>query len=165
MSKKKRSALHTPPSEQKKTTMVDSTPLLPPTPEPSPRPNRRSRDQERAIHAYRAVEEITEPAKRDAFKRIARRFGADVLRLGLAAALAVLERDNGGQGYLKALATAQITYWPGDSAKKFPAWVRNLEKATEYMLVTREVLKIAQWLKRAAEASFDEGQTNAQPNP
>jgi|GEM_PF-1371510 len=140
----------------------------------------RSRDQERAVYAYARAAEVL-PAGRDAYKAAARGFGANVMRLGLSGALAVLERErererdqhlSGVGDYLDALAGSGITGIIGNAgdagaaedaeptAATLPYLVRALETA-EYVLITRELLRVATWLKRAAEATFNAPENGA----
>jgi CRISPR-associated protein Cmr5 len=124
---------------------------------------RRFRDQRRALHAYECAGAVSEEA-RDDYKNAAQNFGRNVMRLGLSGAIAVLERDrarDGVQRYMTALCTAGVSGLDGVTVAEMPATVRCLE-AKEYMCVTREILDVAAWLKRAAEATFVDGRPHAE---
>jgi CRISPR-associated protein Cmr5 len=108
------------------------------------------------------VEKVPKERRAD-YKALVNSFGALVLRNGLAAALAFVERKKEKKGeetaealFLDHLAAATI---PGlESIKRggeLPAAVRGLDVAP-YMLATREVLKLSIWFRRAAQATFAE---------
>jgi hypothetical protein len=80
--------------------------------------------------------------------------GANVLRGGLSAALAAIQRRNdaGGKLLLGHLASAELPGLKGATEGDLAARVRKLS-VDDYMLATREVLKVAAWLKRAVQAS------------
>lgn len=127
-----------------------------------PSPSRRDervallRDQRRALYAYEVVAQVPRNQQRD-YKVVVNDFGANVLRSGLCAALAGLEREKAGRGglLLKHLAAADIPGLEGVSRDDLPVHVRALD-VDAYMIVTREVLQTAAWLKRAAQAMFGE---------
>jgi len=112
------------------------------------------RDQRRALHAYEAVESIPDERRVD-YEIAVSDLGASVLRSGLAAALASLERQKGGRGglVLEHLAAAGIPGLEGATNADIAQRVRKLD-AGSYMLGTREVLQVATWLKRAVQATF-----------
>jgi len=112
------------------------------------------RDQRRALHGYEAVESVPGNERED-YKIAVDDLGASVLRSGLAAALASLERQKGGRGevVLEHLAAAGIPGLEDAAAQDFAKRVRSLD-AAGYMLATREVLRVATWLKRAVQATF-----------
>lgn len=112
------------------------------------------RDQRRALYAYNSVSEVPEHQRRD-YKIVVNDFGANVLRGGLCAAIAGLEREKAGRGglLLEHLAGAGIPGLEGVSPDDLPGRVRTLD-VEAYMIATREVLQIAAWLKRAAQAIF-----------
>ena len=123
--------------------------------------SRVTRDQQRAMHAYGRVEKVPKERRAD-YKALVNSFGALVLRSGLAAALAFVERkkkkseETAEALFLDHLAAATI---PGlENIKRggeLPGAVRGLDVAP-YMLATREVLKLSIWFRRAAQATFAE---------
>lgn len=120
-----------------------------------------TRDQQRAKHAYERVEKVPEKEQND-YKVHVNSFGANILRSGLAAAVGFLERDKAWL-FLDHMADAGIPNLqvPRDEssdkraceerAREFSKRVRELELA-DYMLATREALKIALWFRRAIQA-------------
>ena len=120
------------------------------------------RDQERARKAYQLVGEIN-ASGRDNYKIVVNSLGANIMRMGLSAALADLQRrgDKGGNDLLSHLAQAEIPALGNTDAGSLPERVRALE-AQDYMLATREILAFASWLKRAVQAKFDQGGDDAQ---
>lgn len=112
------------------------------------------RSQVRALEAYKAVS--TPGLSMADYKTAVCDFGASVLRSGLAAAVATLERKGSrGIPLLEHLAAARIPGLVGVSAASLPGRVRALS-LDEYILATREVLQVVTWLKRAAEAQLVE---------
>jgi CRISPR-associated protein Cmr5 len=116
---------------------------------------RRTRDQQRALHAYQCVERVPEAARADYGTRVSS-LGATVLRNGLAAALAFLEREQEKPAVALLLSDLASAGLPGLSlvqGPKLPGKVRELE-LRGYMLATREVLQLAVWFQRAVQATF-----------
>ncbi|MCC6555852.1 MAG: type III-B CRISPR module-associated protein Cmr5 [Polyangiaceae bacterium] len=124
----------------------------------------RTRDQQRAIFAYEAVKSVPQEA-RDEYRTLVLGLGPLVLRSGLVTALAFLQRKaQGGKEHpatrlFQHLARAEL---PGLRAEPDRAAEQLCERARHLdlegtMLATRELLKAVEWLKRAVEASFDEG--------
>lgn len=119
----------------------------------------RTRQQTRALHAYERVASVP-PGDRADYATQVHTLGSAVLRNGLAASLAFLERD--GQSGKKAagrllgdLSGAEL---PGLSRVKgadLPDAVRRLE-TSDYMLATRELLQVLVWFRRAVQATFTE---------
>lgn len=131
----------------------------------------RTREQQRALHAYQCVEAVLDDKQRNDYKARVHGLGSAVLREGLAAALTFLEREKENAATAKLLddvaaylATAGL---PGlEEARPgsaLPAVVRGLP-LEEYMLATREVLKLLVWFRRAVQATFtkQQGATHAQ---
>lgn len=117
---------------------------------------RRSRDQQRALYAYERVKQVSTAEMRRDYKTAVNDLGANVLRSGLCAALAALQRQKGsGAVVLEHVAGADLPGLPGLTGESLPGRVRQLD-VRQYMLVTREVLRVAAWLKRAAQATFGE---------
>lgn len=110
-----------------------------------------SRDQQRALHAYSCVAGVG-PSLRD-YKIAVDGLGANILRNGLCAALATLQREKGERGktVLAHLASAGIPGLEGATATTLAQRVRYLD-VDAYMLATREAVRVAAWLKRAAQA-------------
>jgi CRISPR-associated protein Cmr5 len=117
---------------------------------------RLTRDQQRARHAYQCVERVPEAERADYGTRVSS-LGGTVLRNGLAAALAFLEREKEKKAVerlLGDLATAGIPGLPTMKGLELPGKVRNLE-LRGYMLATREVLQLVVWFQRAVQATFE----------
>jgi len=110
------------------------------------------RDQARALHAYNAVAEVPIDKRAD-YEIAVNDLGATILRSGLCAALANLQRRKASY-LLKHLAAADLPGLESPDATTLFAEIRKLDPET-YMLVSRELLAVAKWLKRAAQA--DEG--------
>lgn len=121
-----------------------------------------TREQQRALDAYERVRKVADPALRADYKPRVNGLGAAVLRDGLAAALAFLEREVGSntaaQRLLKDLEWClERARLPGLSARDLkeglPGAVRALE-LDAYMLATRESLRLLVWFRRAVQATF-----------
>lgn len=114
------------------------------------------RDQHRAVYAYQRVADVPK-ADRDDYEIALQTFAGTLVRSGLAAAIAALERIRKRQGteaFLKHLAEAKI---PGLEATKWDELggrVRALD-LDRYMLATREILRLTAWFRRAVQAEFD----------
>lgn len=121
----------------------------------------RTRDQARAHHAYRCVAAVTGKKLRDDYKVRVNSFGSDLMRSGLAATLASIERERAREGrgpsaaslFLDHLAAANVPGLKEADGEHLPAAVRELG-VDEYMLATREMLKLAAWFRRAVQATF-----------
>jgi CRISPR-associated protein Cmr5 len=117
------------------------------------------RDQQRALHAYAAVSGVQKAQQKD-YRIAINDLGANILRSGLCAALASVERlnrdkDKRGDVLLGHLATAGVPGLDGLTARELAQRVRGLD-AYSYMVATREMLQVATWLKRAVQSTFDE---------
>lgn len=113
------------------------------------------RDQQRAIHAYEAVAKVPK-ALQDDYKIAVNDLGANILRSGLCAAIAAVQRlGERGTLLFDHLASAGVPGLEGVTADHFAKRVRELD-ADAYMIATRELLKVAVWLKRAVQATFGE---------
>lgn len=113
------------------------------------------RDQRRALHAYEAVGKVPVDRRRD-YKIAVNDLGANILRSGLAAAMAELERlGTRGNLLLDHLAAAGVHGLDGATRDTLPNRVRALD-VDSYILSTREMLNVAAWLKRAAQATFED---------
>ncbi len=112
------------------------------------------RDQERALHAYEAVGKVPKEKRKD-YQVAVNDLGANILRSGLCAAIASIQRV-GDRGKLLAehLATAGVPGLHGASAGTLAERVRQLD-TDAYMIATRELLQVAMWLKRAVQATFE----------
>jgi CRISPR-associated protein Cmr5 len=118
---------------------------------------RLTRQQQRALHAYARVEAVPIAERADYGTRV-NGLGSAVLRNGLAAALAFLERDapkpSSAAGLLlEHLSSAEIPGLTGGRGADLPGAVRRLD-LRGYMLATREVLQLVVWFRRAVQASF-----------
>jgi CRISPR-associated protein Cmr5 len=111
------------------------------------------RDQRRALHAYESVGKVPEE-KREDYKIAVNDFGANILRSGLCAALATLQRlGDRGNLLLGHLASACVPGLEEATAQDLAKRVQKLD-VDAYMIATREMLQVAVWLKRAAQATF-----------
>ncbi|MCC6526642.1 MAG: type III-B CRISPR module-associated protein Cmr5 [Polyangiaceae bacterium] len=115
------------------------------------------RDQQRALHAYDAVGRVpSDKQARDTYKIAVNDLGAKILRSGLCAAIASVQRlGNRADVLLGHLASAGVPGLEGATVQDFAQRVRALD-ADSYMMATRELLHVATWLKRAVQATFEE---------
>lgn len=116
-----------------------------------------TRDQTRARHAYERASKVQTSEEREDYKILVKGLGANIIRSGLCAALSVVERDRVKRGgaaarLLDDLGGAGIPNLKTDG-QSLPGAARNLD-LDDYMLATRETLKVVVWFKRAVEASF-----------
>lgn len=119
----------------------------------------RTRDQQRAIFAYERVKQVPLD-QRDAYRNHLRNLGPLVMRCGLVMALAVLQRDKKDEDVKRLFEHLAQAGIPGLEAESDRAADQLGERARQLdlegtMIATRELLKVAVWLKRAAEASFE----------
>ena len=113
------------------------------------------RDQQRALHAYDAVAAV-QPAQQKDYQIAVNDLGANILRSGLCAAVASVQRlGNRGDVLLGHLASAGVPGLENATAQNLAQRVRGLD-ADSYMIATRELLQVATWLKRAVQATFEE---------
>ena len=113
------------------------------------------RDQERARFAYERVAAVPQ-AERDDYENAVLGLGADILRVGLLAALAAVQRlEKRGERLLDDLAKANI---PGLEAKDGAQLVERARAldVDRYMIATRETLAVVSWLRRACQATFED---------
>jgi CRISPR-associated protein Cmr5 len=112
------------------------------------------RDQQRALHAYDAVSGVQKAQQKD-YQNAVNDLGANILRSGLCAALASVQRlGNRGDVLLEHLASAGVPGLEGVTAGNLAKRVRELH-ADDYMIATRELMQVAVWLKRAVQATFE----------
>ena len=113
------------------------------------------RDQRHALHAYEAVSKVPKEQQKD-YEIAVNDFGANILRGGLCAAIAAVQRlGSRGELLLDHLASAGVLGLERATAKDVARHVRELD-ADAYMIATREMLQVAVWLKRAVQATFGE---------
>jgi len=113
------------------------------------------RDQRRALHAYKVVAEVPKENQKD-YEIAVNDFGANILRSGLCAAIAAVQRlGDRGKLLLDHLASAGVPGLEGATENDLAKRVRELD-AEAYMIATREMLQVAVWLKRAVQATFGE---------
>jgi CRISPR-associated protein Cmr5 len=113
------------------------------------------RDQQRALHAYNAVATVQRQQQKD-YEIAVNDLGANILRSGLCAAIASVQRlGNRGDVLLGHLASAGVPGLEDATAQNLAQRVRGLD-ADSYMMATRELLQVATWLKRAVQATFEE---------
>lgn len=118
-------------------------------------PAAHTRDQRRALHAYEAVAAVPEHRRKD-YRIAVNDLGANILRSGLTAAMAAVERlGDRGHTVLDHLATSGVPGLEGATRDDLPRRVRQLD-VDAYMIATREMLAVATWLKRAVQATFGE---------
>ncbi|MDC0741485.1 type III-B CRISPR module-associated protein Cmr5 [Polyangium mundeleinium] len=119
----------------------------------------RTRDQERALHAYARVKAAVEAGLKDEYKVLVHGLAPTVQRNGLAAAISFIEREKprtkAAGRFLDDLAAASLPHLDGRKGDTLPGDIRGLQ-VPEYMLVTREVLKLAIWFRRAVQATIPE---------
>ena len=113
------------------------------------------RDQKRAAHAYARVRQAQETLGDDwkSYKIAIDGLGPAILRNGLVAAFAFLERD-AGKNHIKtlldALAQSGVRGFDG-AGSSLPERIRTMD-TDDYMLATSEILLVVHWFKRAAQA-------------
>lgn len=112
------------------------------------------RDQQRALHAYESVGNMLQAQGNDDYRIAVNDLGANILRSGLCAALASVQRvrDRGGEVLLGHLASAGVPGLESATAGDLAKRVRELN-ADGYMIATREILQVVTWLKRAVQAT------------
>ena len=109
------------------------------------------RDQQRALHAYGCLDKVPKSDQKD-YKISVNDLGANIMRSGLCAALAAVQRGR-SKLLLEHLATASVPGLESVKADDLARRARELE-AEAYMIATREMLQVAMWLKRATQATF-----------
>jgi CRISPR-associated protein Cmr5 len=113
------------------------------------------RDQRRALHAYESVSTVRKEQQND-YKNAVNDLGANILRSGLCAAIAAVQRlGDRGAPLLEHLATAGVPGLEVATGEDFARRVREID-ADAYMIATREALAVAVWLKHAVQATFGE---------
>ncbi|MCP3103970.1 type III-B CRISPR module-associated protein Cmr5 [Myxococcus sp. K15C18031901] len=117
---------------------------------------RLTRDQSRAAFAYQCVDDVVSKGFQDDYRIRVNSLGSAVLRDGLAAALVFLHRDSSDEAAKTLLdqlsKSVELGLGTGGKVPLIPG-VFALEPS-EYMRVTREVLALAVWLRRAVSATF-----------
>ncbi|MBK8175233.1 MAG: type III-B CRISPR module-associated protein Cmr5 [Rhodospirillales bacterium] len=113
------------------------------------------RDQERVLYAYKQVAGVQDC--RDDYEIALQTFTGTLVRSGLAAAMAALERIRKREGtklLLDHLAGAGIPGLEGTAGQRLAGKVRELD-LDGYMLATREMFRLAAWFRRAVQAEFE----------
>ena len=116
-----------------------------------------TREQNRARHAYECVRTL-DKGLLDDYKIAVNGLAPQVFRSGLAGAMAFLERNTGTAAVprlLDDLSKAAIPGFPA-AGKEIPGAVRKMELA-DYMLATRELIRVILWFKRAVQAAATPG--------
>ena len=109
------------------------------------------RDQVRARFAYERVAAVPAAERKD-YENAVLRLGASILRVGLVAALAEIQRTGArGARLLDDLARAEIPGLRTKDGAELVERARRLE-ADAYMIATREILAVVAWLRRACQA-------------
>lgn len=113
-----------------------------------------TRDQGRAQRAYTRAGCVAETDRSD-YKISVNDLGPNIMRSGLAAAIAFLQRrkDEAAMQLIDDLGAAGIPGLENTNRHTLPERVRGLDLEA-YMLATRETLKVVQWFKRAVQATF-----------
>lgn len=113
------------------------------------------RDQTRARHAYASVGTVP-PEHREDYKIAVNAFGAHVIRSGLCAAIAWLQRrgTKAAELFLKHLDEAGIRGLPAAGVQTPPSFVAKVHAADAagYMIATRDTLALVVWFRRAVQA-------------
>jgi len=116
------------------------------------------RDQLRARHAYASVASVPAP-NFDDYRIAVNAFGTQVLRLGLCAAIAWLQRakPGGADLFLQHLNAANLRGLTSvqpvrGAAQSFATKVQGTD-ATNYMIATRDTLALVVWFRRALQAA------------
>lgn len=113
------------------------------------------RDQARARFAYERAALVPSGERKD-YQNAVLAFGADILRVGLLAALAAVQRlGQRGERLLDDLARAKIPGLEAANGAELVKKARGLD-VDAYMVATRETLAVVGWLRRACQATFDE---------
>lgn len=110
------------------------------------------KDQQRAIWAYEKAQEAAKARVLREYQIAVQTFAATTLRNGLAVAISVLQRD--AQRAAPALLLAHLAQRNGSTAATWPSQVRGITVLSDYMLVTRESIALATWLRRACRAGL-----------
>lgn len=115
------------------------------------------RDQRRALDAYEKVSTVPQNDWKN-YRIAVNDLGANLMRLKLVGAMAALERrnDGGSRHLLDHLGSAGIPGLQGTDHASLPDRARRLP-LDDYILATREMMRVAEWLKRAAQATFEKG--------
>lgn len=114
------------------------------------------RDQLRARHAYASVTAV--PSRdRDDYRIAVNSFGSHVIRTGLCAAIAWLQRDgrDASHLFLEHLDKADIrglAAAPGGKPFATFADKAHAADAANYMIATRDTLALVVWFRRAVQA-------------
>ena len=122
------------------------------------------RDQLRARHAYSSVASVPHRQQED-YRIAVNSFGSHVIRTGLCAAIAWLQRDgrDASDLFLKHLDAAGIrglaTPSGGAKAASFVDKVHAAD-AQNYMVATRDTLALVVWFRRAVQALRTDDQQN-----
>jgi len=154
----------------------------------------RTRDQDRARHAHECIDHLDRlgPEHRADYRVLANDFGANVMRSGLCGALAFIERrsSKAGRGSSSGGSSSAGSSSNGSAADLFldhlavylgacglpglpegalggrelHGVVRRLPLA-RYILITREVLHVALWMRRACQARISSPVSPASPHP
>lgn len=115
-----------------------------------------TRDQVRATHAYQCVKGVV-PNLWDDYETALLGLGTQLLRSGLAATMAQLERMSNKDvrglifDHLGRAGIPGLDDEGNEATETIPERVRGLQLES-YILATREMLRVLHWLKRAAQA-------------
>lgn len=118
-----------------------------------------NRDQERAQHAYKRVAEIP-PMQLKEYKVFVNGLGPNIIRSGLVAAVAFIQRNRSDlrDQFASDIASGLPTQWK--VPLNLPGLAEHVRQVPhdQYMLLTREILRLSLWFKRAVQA-HDSGDT------
>lgn len=122
-----------------------------------------TRNQLRAAYAYDRLDAVKRDDRLKDYKILVNSMGPNVVRSGLVAAVAFLQRTSSRERERFGRDLAQAfphTLEMGDSLDTMARRVRKMS-VQDYMIATRECLHIVQWFKRAAQALDPEGEHDA----
>ncbi len=119
------------------------------------RPSMLNLDQRRAYHAYSCVSQVAAGDLKE-YKILVNGLGPNIIRSGLVAALAFLQRYRSAavkEKFAHHIASGLPEEWetPHD-LDGLIAYVRVVDNM-QYMLITREIMRLTLWFKRAIQAS------------
>ena len=121
-----------------------------------------NQDQQRAQHAYKCVADVAlAPGMLKEYKILVNGLGPNIIRSGLVAAIAFVQRNKSNlcEQFASDIASGLPAQW------RVPANLPDLAEYVrdvphdQYMMITREILRLSLWFKRAAQA-HDSGENN-----
>jgi CRISPR-associated protein Cmr5 len=118
-----------------------------------------NRDQQRAPHAYQCVAKVSGNLKE--YKIFVNGLGPNIIRSGLVAAIAFIQRNRSDLRDQFASDIASGLYPQWEVPTNLPDLAKHVREVPhdQYMLLTREILRLSLWFKRAVQA-HDSSDTN-----